>query len=182
MTEERADQDPLIIAGGLCSANPEPLADMIDVFVIGDGETAFPELIRHYKRWKTQAGKQDLLKMLCRLPGVYVPAFYAVHTDNTGQIQAMVTKIPEAPVAIERAVEPDLNAAAYFQAPLIPYLKTVRDRLTLEIMRAVVRVAAVFVRQGFFIVRNANARKPLWCGWRNRCYSAAAMKKFPFLP
>ncbi len=149
MTEERADQDPLIIAGGPCSANPEPLADMIDVFVIGDGETAFPELIRHYKRWKeTQAGKQDLLKMLCRLPGVYVPAFYAVHTDNTGRIQAMVPKIPEAPAAIERAVEPDLNAAAYFQAPLIPYLKTVHDRLTLEIMRGCPR-GCRFCQAGF---------------------------------
>ncbi len=92
-------------------ANPEPLADMIDVFVIGDGETAFPELIRHYKRWKeTQAGKQDLLKMLCELPGVYVPAFYAVHTDNTGRIRAMITKIPGSTGRHRTSSRADLNA------------------------------------------------------------------------
>lgn len=150
MTEERTACDPLIIAGGPCSFNPEPLADIIDVFVIGDGENALPRLIEVYKTWKDNgAVKQELLKQLCGLPGIYIPSFYEVQTDHLGRIRAILpTTFSEAPETIIPAVEPDLNAAAYLTAPIVPYLKTVHDRLTLEIMRGCPR-GCRFCQAGF---------------------------------
>ena len=73
-SEDRTEHEPLIIAGGPCSCNPEPLADFVDLFVIGDGEKVVPRLVDEYQEWKESgASKHDLLKNLCVLPGVYVP-------------------------------------------------------------------------------------------------------------
>ena len=163
MAEERTERDPLMIAGGPCSFNPEPLADIIDVFVIGDGETALPRVIDVYKTWQgTGAGKQELLKQLCLLPGVYIPSFYEVHTDRLGRIHAIIPTMSEAPETIVRAVEPDLNAAAYLTSPIVPYLKTVHDRLTLEIMRGCPR-GCRFCQAGFIYRPKRERSENLTC-------------------
>jgi len=133
---DRTARDPLILAGGPCSCNPEPLADFCDAFVIGDGEEVFPQLVRVYHEWKMSgAGKQELLKTLCSLPGVYAPSLYKAHYEPSGRFAAITPQIPEAPESIQRLVVADLDAVAYFQEPIVPYLKPVHDRLTLEIMR-----------------------------------------------
>jgi radical SAM family uncharacterized protein/radical SAM-linked protein len=133
---DRTARDPLILAGGPCSCNPEPLADFCDAFVIGDGEEVFPQLVRIYHEWKTSgASKPELLKTLCSIPGVYVPSLYKAHYEASGRFVAITPQTPEAPESIQRLVIADLDAVAYFQEPIVPYLKPVHDRLTLEIMR-----------------------------------------------
>lgn len=158
-SEERTEDDPLIIAGGPCSCNPEPLADFFDLFVIGDGEMVVPRLVNVYQDWKgSGASKRDLLKNLCTLPGVYVPAFYAVHYEASGRIAAIVPRVEETPEYIQRTLVPDLDVSAYLQLPVIPYLKTVHDRLTLEIMRGCGR-GCRFCQAGY-IYRPLRERSP----------------------
>jgi radical SAM family uncharacterized protein/radical SAM-linked protein len=158
-TAERGEYDPLIIAGGPCSCNPEPLADVCDLFVIGDAEQVLPRIVSMYGDWKGSGGsKRDLLQALCRLPGVYVPEFYAVTYEASGQIAAIEPQHPDAPETIQRAVVPDLDAVAYLQAPVLPYVKTVHDRLTLEIMRGCGR-GCRFCQAGY-IYRPIRERSP----------------------
>ena len=157
--EDRPEHAPLIIAGGPCSCNPEPLADFIDLFVIGDGELVVPMLIDVYREWRGRgAAKRELLRALCVLPGVYVPAFYTVHYEPSGQIAAVQPQIPDAPDVIHRAIVPDLDLAAALQSPVVPYLKTVHDRLTLEIMRGCGR-GCRFCQAGY-IYRPVRERAP----------------------
>lgn len=139
-SEERSSRDPLIIAGGPCSYNPEPLAEIVDLFVIGDGERTISTLVNEYHDWKESGGdRQELLRQLCRLPGIYVPAFYEVRYGKTGQVTEIIPTTPEAPDRIQRAIVPDLDSIPYLQAPVVPYLRPVHDRLTLEIMRGCAR-------------------------------------------
>ncbi len=134
--QDRAEDAPLIIAGGPCSCNPEPLAEYIDLFVVGDAETALPQLVNLYKTWKeNRTTKQEFLKHVCSRPGVYVPSFYAVAYDETGRVREIRPTVKDAPEYIQRRIEPRLDALSAREIPIVPYLKTVHDRLTLEIMR-----------------------------------------------
>ncbi len=158
-SEDRAEDAPIIIAGGPCSCNPEPLAGFCDLFVIGDGETILPQIVKVYKASKeNQATKYEFLKEVCFLPGVYVPSFYAVEYDETGQIIEMCPTIEEAPEQIQRRIEPNLDTISYLQTPIVPYLKTVHDRLTLEIMRGCSQ-GCRFCQAGF-IYRPVRERSP----------------------
>jgi radical SAM family uncharacterized protein/radical SAM-linked protein len=158
-SENRTEHNPLIIAGGPCSCNPEPLADFCDVFVIGDGEEVLPRLVNVYHEWKESGTRRhDLLRTLCSIPGVYVPSLYTVHYDTSGQIVEVIPRIQEAPESIQRTIVPDLDAVAYLQAPVVPYLKPVHDRLTLEIMRGCSR-GCRFCQAGF-IYRPLRERSP----------------------
>lgn len=148
-SQERSEEDPLIIAGGPCSCNPEPLAAFVDLFVIGDAETGLPHIVNVYKTCKqSRATKQEFLKHVCSLPGIYVPSFYAVHYDEMGQVTEITSTVKEAPERIQRRIEPDLDLGSYVRAPIVPYIKTVHDRLTLEIMRGCSR-GCRFCQAGF---------------------------------
>ena len=156
---DRSEGYPLILAGGPCSFNPEPLADICDVFVIGDGEHALLQVIEQYQAWKSQGGaKSEFLRRICGLPGVYVPSFYDVHYDAAGCVTAIAPTVPEAPQRIRKALIPDLEPLPYLSAPIVPYLKTVHDRLTLEIMRGCSR-GCRFCQAGF-IYRPLRERSP----------------------
>ena len=136
LAAERTRQHPLIIAGGPCAMNPEPLADVLDVALLGDAEAALPEFVAVFRDWKASGAERDeLLKAACRIPGIYVPSLYAVRYAASGEIAEIAPRCADAPERIARRIEPDLNAAAYLAAPLVPYLKPVHDRLTLEVMR-----------------------------------------------
>jgi len=129
---ERTDAHPLVIAGGPCSFNPEPLADICDLFVIGDGEHTLIQVLDRYLDWNASKGsKTELLHQLCRIPGVYVPSLYKVQYDDTGRTVCVTPTVPEAPQRIQKATVADLNHIAYLRAPVVPYLKTIHDRLTL---------------------------------------------------
>jgi radical SAM family uncharacterized protein/radical SAM-linked protein len=159
LAKDRPEGYPLLIAGGPCACNPEPLADFFDIVVFGDGERIVPRIVDRYRDWKASgAGKYDFLRDVCSLPGVYVPSLYEVRYQNTGEVADIFPLAPEAPEYVQRVVEPDLNELPYLSAPIVPYLKTIHDRLTLEVMRGCPR-GCRFCQAGF-IYRPKRERSP----------------------
>jgi len=126
----RSPQDPLVIAGGPGAFNPEPLADFIDVFVPGDGEWVVHELVDAYgEARKGAASRMDLCRTLARaVQGIYVPALY-----ESGYPRR--PRFDDVPAAVQASVVDDLDQAYFPEAPIVPYVETVHDRITLEIMR-----------------------------------------------
>ncbi|MGE5371473.1 MAG: TIGR03960 family B12-binding radical SAM protein [Solirubrobacterales bacterium] len=131
---DRRDDHPLIVAGGPNVFNPEPLADFIDVFVIGDGEETLPALLDAVAGLK-QRRRNEVLTALARIPGLYVPSLYEIIYREDGTIKERRTLDPAAPDSVSRAVVADLETAYYPERPLVPYLGIVHDRAVLEVMR-----------------------------------------------
>ena len=132
---ERTLAHPLVIAGGPCAQNPEPMAAFIDLFVIGDGEEMLPAVCDAWLRLRSGGGDRgELLRELARtLPHVYVPQAYEI---PEGQWQATPRPVAAGiPMLIEPAVVEDLDAVPLPTAPVIPYVEAVQDRLSMEIMR-----------------------------------------------
>jgi radical SAM family uncharacterized protein len=136
----RDEKFPLVIGGGPCALNPEPMHEFFDLFVIGEAEEAILETIDTYRKLKdefkaSKIGKQDLLIELSRIEGVYVPSLYEVKYDAIGKIEYFKPKINGLPTRIKKRFVRDLDSA-YFPANwLLPYIQIVHDRITLEIMR-----------------------------------------------
>jgi radical SAM family uncharacterized protein len=141
-TADRGAEDPLVVAGGHCTFNPEPLADFVDLFVIGDGEEAVGEITGAVLAWKsggrTAGSRQRLLRDLARLPGVYVPACYDVVYDGP-RLVAVTPRYPEAPERVEKLTIADLAAWPYPKRQLVPMTEVVHDRLNVEIFRGCTR-------------------------------------------
>jgi radical SAM family uncharacterized protein/radical SAM-linked protein len=133
--EERSDSDPLVVAGGPTATHPEPLAPFIDAFVIGDGEEAFPELIRAWARTKGQA-RADRLRALAGITGVYVPAHYETAIDkDTGFVVVDRASIPEARLPVQRALVDDINRYPFPSDGPIAAAEAIFDRMSIEIAR-----------------------------------------------
>ena len=129
-SRERDGRFPLIIAGGPSASNPEPLADFIDAFVLGDGEEVIEEIIETYKKYRGNG----LLKALAKIPGVYVPSLYQVDYREDGTIQKVEKKGDGVPESIEKRVV-ELESSHYPLAPLVPLVDISQNRLNLEIQR-----------------------------------------------
>lgn len=139
-SSERGEKDPIIVAGGPCAFNPEPLADFIDAFMIGDGEEVMTELNRVIlERKEAGTSRSDCLKKLAGLEGVYVPSLYQVIYNEDGTIAAVTPNCPEAPMTVRKRIVTDLNTAYYPEAIPVPYTEVVFDRIMLEIMRGCTR-------------------------------------------
>ncbi len=136
---EREDAFPLVIGGGPCAFNPEPLADFFDAFVIGDGEEAVLEISRIMIRFKKQGDgkKTTLLKALSAVPGVYVPRFFSASFDENGC--QTVSAVYDDYTVVKRAFLPELTTDNFPAAPIVPFGKPVHDRLRLEIARGCTR-------------------------------------------
>ncbi len=134
-TEQRPDTFPLIIGGGPCAFNPEPLADFFDAFVIGDGEETCVEISKKVIEFKQQGDgkKKTLLKMLSKIQGVYVPSFFDASYDEHG-VQ-VVTPLYDDYTSVKRAFLPALTRELFPMFPIVPFGKPVHDRLRLEIAR-----------------------------------------------
>jgi radical SAM family uncharacterized protein/radical SAM-linked protein len=133
---ERTEQHPLIIAGGPCTLNPEPVADFFDLFAIGDGEEMAAEILSTIQASKAnRANRMELLTALSKIPGVYVPRFYEVKYDQAGKFQTIMPKSPDVPEKIKVRTVPQLKSEYYPSSPIVPFLETIHDRLTIEIMR-----------------------------------------------
>ncbi len=155
---ERDENHPLIIGGGPCAFNPEPIAPFFDLFVIGDGEEVTNQLIDLFKNVKNQGGKKrDFLEAACAITGVYVPAFYDVAYNPDGTIASFQKNNPHAPDTIQKAVLQDIDSAPYPTAPIVPYLPIVHNRMVLEVFRGCTR-GCRFCQAGF-IYRPLRERK-----------------------
>jgi len=134
--DERNETDPLIIAGGPCAFNPEPLADFLDVVLIGDGEALLPEICEKHRLWK-QSGrsKQSFLEEICLLPGVYVPAFYKPVYSENGHYLRHEKRNERAPDRVMKAILPDINEVSFPTDTIVPFIEIVHDRAAVEIFR-----------------------------------------------
>jgi radical SAM family uncharacterized protein/radical SAM-linked protein len=139
MASERDLTFPLVIAGGPCACNPEPVADFFDAIVIGDGEAVVPELVRVFKAWKAagKTDKNDLLRQWSRIEGVYIPTFFTPVFEAPG-IQRVVPRFSDY-TRVTRAIIADLNRAPFPDAPILPFGKPVHDRLRIEVARGCTR-------------------------------------------
>ena len=137
---DRKEDDPLVIGGGPCAYNPEPLADFFDLFYIGEGETAYDRLLDLYKEYKQKGkGRKAFLEQAALMPGIYVPSLYSVEYHNDGTIKAFVPNTPLAPAQVTKELVMDLDHVSYLEKPLVPYIKVAQDRVVLEIMRGCIR-------------------------------------------
>ena len=134
LAAERGEDCPLVIAGGSCCLNPEPMSDFIDAFVIGDGEEVILEFIEVFREWKSSgSNRQDLLGKLAAIPGIYVPSLYQVEYDTDGPISNFQPIVPEAPAVIERRIIEKLPPPP--TRPVVPFLEVIHDRGAIEIQR-----------------------------------------------
>lgn len=139
-SKERALSDPIVIAGGPCAYNPEPLHAFIDAFVLGDGEEATLEVLQAVREWKKSgASRADCLKKLAGIPGVYVPSLYQAAYHEDGTLASFEPTCPEAPKSVQKRVVLDLDSAFYPEQIPVPYTEIVHDRIMLEIMRGCTR-------------------------------------------
>ena len=140
--ERRRPEDPLVVAGGHCTFNPEPLADFVDAFVIGDGEEVVGEVNEVVAAWKasgrTEGSRLGVLRDLSRVPGVYVPSVYEAIYDGP-RLVAVTPRYPDVPLVVEKRTIADLGEWPYPRQQLVPLTEVVHDRLNVEIFRGCTR-------------------------------------------
>ena len=139
-SRDRSEADPIVIGGGPCTYNPEPLAEFFDIFYIGEGETVYDELLDAYKEYRA-AGKSriEFLERAAQIEGLYVPMFYdaTYHEDVT--LASFAPKNEHAQSVIKKQMVLDVTEAPYPQAPVVPFIKATQDRVVLEIQRGCIR-------------------------------------------
>ncbi len=135
-SSQRNENYPLVMAGGPSAMNPEPMADFFDLFALGDAEEMVGEILDvSHQAKKDKSSKNDILLKLSRISGVYVPQFYEVTYNAENKFESMKPKSPEIPDKIKVRAIPELKSEYYPPLPIVPFLETTHDRLTLEIMR-----------------------------------------------
>ena len=137
---DRCENDPIVIGGGPCAYNPEPLADFFDLFYIGEGETVYFDLIDRYQENKAAGGyRKDFLEMAAEIPGIYVPSFYDPEYNEDGTLKSFPPNNSHAKEKIRKQVVADMDSVGYIEKPLVPYIKVTQDRVVLEIQRGCIR-------------------------------------------
>ena len=139
-TCDRTENDPIVIGGGPCAYNPEPLADFFDLFYIGEGETVYFELMDRYKENKKAGGtRKQFLERAAEIPGIYVPAFYDVTYKKDGTIECFRPNNEHAMPVVTKQIVTDMDSVGYIEKPLVPFIKVTQDRVVLEIQRGCIR-------------------------------------------
>ena len=137
---DRTEEDPIVIGGGPCSYNPEPIADFFDIFYIGEGETRYEDLINLYKKCKEEGvSREEFLFRAGQLPGLYVPRFYQAEYNEDGTIKAFYPTKEGLPQTITKEIVMDVSNTYYPTKPIVPYIKVTQDRVVLEIQRGCIR-------------------------------------------
>lgn len=137
---DRTEEDPIVIGGGPCTYNPEPIAEFFDLFYMGEGEVVYFELLDRYKENQAKGGsRREFLELAAEIPGIYVPAFYDVLYKEDGTIERMVPNNPHAKETVSKQLVMEMNDTYYPEQPVVPFIKATQDRVVLEIMRGCIR-------------------------------------------
>lgn len=140
LAKDRTEDEPIVIGGGPCSYNPEPIADFFDIFYMGEGETEYYHLIDLYKENKKNGGtRKEFLEKAAEIPCMYVPSFYDVFYHEDGTIKEMVPNNIHAPKKVKKDIVLDFDKVEYPEKPLVPFIKVTQDRCVLEIQRGCIR-------------------------------------------
>ena len=140
LATERGEDCPIVIGGGPCTYNPEPIADFFDIFYIGEGETQYRPLIDLYKKCRTEkTGREEFLRRAAKLPGMYVPRFYETTYHENGTIASFRPTEEGIPARIRKELVTDMTDSFYPMKPVVPYIKVTQDRVVLEIQRGCIR-------------------------------------------
>lgn len=140
LAKDRDESCPIVIGGGPCTYNPEPLADFFDLFYIGEGETVYFQLIDQYKEDRAKGkSRKEFLEAASQIPGIYVPSLYEVTYQEDGTL-ASFTPISElVPAVVKKQIVMDITNTYYPSAPIVPFIKATQDRVVLEIQRGCIR-------------------------------------------
>ena len=148
-SKDRGEDDPIILCGGSCAYNPEPLADFVDFFYLGEGEAEYDNIMEMYKKHKKNGGTRDeFLYKLLDIPGMYVPKYYDVEYKENGEIASFEPNDPKAPKTIKKVIVTDMDKVYYPPKMIVPLIETVHDRVTLELFRGCIR-GCRFCQAGF---------------------------------
>ncbi len=140
MAADRTGEDPIVIGGGPCVYNPEPIAEFFDIFYIGEGETRYRELLDCYKTNQQAGGsREEFLLAAAKIPGMYVPRYYQVTYHEDGTIQAMIPTHQDVPAKVRKEMVADVSHTYYPLKPVVPFIKVTQDRVVLEIQRGCIR-------------------------------------------
>ena len=140
LSEERDNNAPIVIGGGPCAYNPEPIADFFDLFYIGEGEVSYSELIALYKECKNKGfDRKDFLRRASKIKGIYVPSLYNIEYNNDQTIKSFVPKYEDVPAKVTKTAVEDISYVSYPEKPIVPYIKATQDRVVLEIQRGCIR-------------------------------------------
>ena len=139
-SKERTWDHPLVMGGGPCSYNPEPLADFFDFFYIGEGETVYHEVLDLYKEYRRMGkSRQEYLRAVAGISGIYVPSLYEVTYHEDGTIASFEPKYPDVPKTVTKQIAMDVSDICYPEKPVVPFIKVTQDRVVLEILRGCIR-------------------------------------------
>ena len=158
---ERSEADPLVIVGGPCVYNPEPLADFFDFAIIGEGEEVMAEVMEAYKSWKRAGkpgGRRAFLQEVVKIKGIYVPSFYEVEYNENLTVKEVRPINENAPAVVYKRVVKDMNSVDFPTAPIVPFGEIVHDRIMLEVFRGCSR-GCRFCHAGM-VYRPVRERKP----------------------
>ena len=149
-SKDRDERWPLIVAGGPCACNAEPIADFFDVIQLGEGENQLPGICAEIEKAKKEGGvsKKELLLRIARIPGVYIPAFYDIEYYEDGRVKSITPNEPGIPAVITKAIIKDLNQFAPPTNFVVPMVGAIQDRASIEVLRGCVR-GCRFCQAGF---------------------------------
>ena len=147
--KDRTEDEPIIICGGSCAYNAEPLADFVDMVYLGEGEVLYDEILDIYKKYK-KAGKtrNEFLERMLDIDGIYIPKFYDVEYNADGTVKSITPNHPKARKVIKKVVVTDMDSVFYPEKQLVPLIEVVHDRVTLELFRGCIR-GCRFCQAGF---------------------------------
>ena len=140
LAKDRSDGDPIVMGGGPCSYNPEPIAPFFDCFYIGEGEIQYDAFLTLYKRMQAEGrSRAEFLHEAAKIEGIYVPSLYEVTYKENGTIDAFLPIYDDIPAKIKKQVEMDMTGTVYPEKPVVPFIKATQDRIVLEIQRGCIR-------------------------------------------
>lgn len=140
LSKERGNDCPIVIGGGPCTYNPEPIADFFDLFYIGEGETQYRALLDLYKECKKGGfDRKSFLRKAAQIPGIYVPSLYQVTYHEDGTISSFLPIYEDVPAIVTKELVMDISHTNYPMKPVVPFIKATQDRVVLEIQRGCIR-------------------------------------------